>query len=28
MVLNDDSIENKAVNILWDWIAEIFPEHG
>ena len=28
MVLNDDSKDNKAVNILWNWIAEIFPEHG
>lgn len=28
MVLNDDSKDNKSVKVLWDWIAEIFPEHG
>lgn len=28
MVLNDNSKDNKSVNVLWDWIAEIFPEHG
>lgn len=28
MVLNDNSKDNKSVNVLWNWIAEIFPEHG
>jgi len=28
MVLNDNSKDNKSVNVLWDWIAKIFSEHG
>lgn len=28
MVLNDDSKDNKSVEVLWDWVADIFHQHG
>lgn len=28
MVLNESSKYNESVEVLWNWIAEIFPEHG
>lgn len=28
MVLNDDSQDNPSVEVLWNWISKIFPEHG